>query len=184
MIIQAIKSAHDPLSYSINNLYVEAFPVAERKPLETLYSHQQTGYCDVFAITEDDGRFVGMITTIKGDGLIMVEYFAIAPDCRGKGYGSKILGLLQEEYTSTPICLEIEDTQDRQAKNYEQRQARLRFYLANGFQQLNWVVSYFGVPVEVLATQAGIEYADYIKLYEPFYEDDTQKLIYFIEDRR
>ncbi|XJS10736.1 GNAT family N-acetyltransferase [Aerococcaceae bacterium WGS1372] len=185
MHIQLINSIQHPLSSSMEELYLEAFPKAERKPIETLYTHQDLDYCDVFGITtKEGGPFVGMITTIKGENLIMVEYFAIAPEFRGQGYGSRTLELLLEKYPDTPICLEIEDTQDKRASNYEQRLSRKRFYQANGFNPVNWVISYFGVPLELMATQEGIEFNEYIKLYEPFYGETTQDKIFFLEDRR
>lgn len=185
MHIQVIDSKQHPLSSAMESLYFEAFPKAERKPVETLYSHQDDGYCDVFGITtEEGGEFVGMITTIKGDDLIMVEYFAVAAEFRGQGYGSRILERLLDKYADTPICLEIEDTQDDQAENYTQRLSRKRFYQANGFLPMNWVSSYFGVAVELMASQEGIDFDQYIELYEPFYGESTQEKIFFLEDRR
>lgn len=184
MHIQAIPSRDHPLSAAMEALYLEAFPQSERKPIDSLYTHQSAGYCDIFGITTKDGDFVGMITTIKGEDLMMVEYFAIAAAFRGKGYGSRTLQLLLDRYQTTPICLEIEDTQDSQASNYDQRKSRKRFYQANGFYPLNWVSSYFGVAVELMGTDPTIDFDQYIQLYEPFYGESTQEKIFFLEDRR
>lgn len=184
MHIQTIPSGNHPLSTAMEALYLEAFPQAERKPVDSLYTHQEAGLCDVFGVITEEGEFVGMITTIKGDDLMMVEYLAIAPAFRGSGYGSRLLKLLLDMHPTTPICLEIEDTLDQQADNYEQRQSRKRFYQANGFYPLNWVSSYFGVAVEVMGTDPTIDFDQYIQLYEPFYGESTQEKIFFLEDRR
>lgn len=184
MRVHAVKSNTEPLSAQINELYLEAFPQNERKSIETLYSHQESGYCDLLAILEDDGQFVGMISTIKRPNIMLVEYFAIAPDFRGKGYGSKVLELLHAKYSDTHICLEIEDSTDESAENFQQRLSRLRFYQSNGFQQLHWVVNFFDVPLEVLGTSPDIDFDNYIQLYTQIHGEIIHKNIYLIDSRR
>lgn len=55
--------------------------------------------------------FIGMISTLKSSQLIFVEYFAISPEYRSLGYGSKVISLLKEKYHDMNICLEIEIVQ-------------------------------------------------------------------------
>lgn len=180
MKIQRIERRDSPYAMAMHNLYFEAFPENERKPLETLYTHQESGFADVFVILEDDDSFVGMITTLKHSSLMFVEYFAIHSKYRGLGYGSKVLDLLHEKYHDVNICLEI-DVVDPAASDYEKRLRRLHFYEKNGFQQLGIIVNLFGVTFELLGTSPDIEFDEYFLLYEQIHGKSFSDKLYLVE---
>ncbi|MGO4942260.1 GNAT family N-acetyltransferase [Ruoffia tabacinasalis] len=179
MKIQRINSIHSPLTDDLETLYINAFPSYERKPFETLFSHQETGFAEVFAMTEDE-RFIGMISTLKSSQLIFVEYFAISPEYRSLGYGSKVLSLLKEKYHDMNICLEIEVVQTDEGI-IEERLRRLQFYEKNGFQQLNMIVNLFDVEFELLGTSSEITFEEYFTLYEQIHGDSFKDKLYLIQ---
>lgn len=180
MKIQRITSNQSLFSEDLHKLYLEAFPENERKPIDALYAHQEAGFSDVFVILEEDNSFVGMITTLKRPQLMFVEYFAIAPEYRGLGYGSKVLSLLHNKYKDVNICLEIEVV-NTDAGIQDERVRRLQFYENNGFQQLNIVVNLFGVEFELLGTSPDIRFEDYALLYQQIHGEAIKEVLYLIK---
>lgn len=180
MKIERIERMDSPYAKAMQDLYFEAFPKNERKPLESFFAHQEAGFADVLVILEDDDSFVGMITTLKHSSLMFVEYFAIHSKYRGLGYGSKVLDLLHEKYHDTNICLEI-DLVDPATSDYEKRLRRLHFYEKNGFQQLGIIVSLFGVTFELLGTSPNIEFDEYFLLYEQIHGKSFSDKLYLVE---
>ena len=68
----------------IRRLYGRAFPREERKPFAIIRRMHRKGKTDVWVLRQD-GRFAGFASTINGDGLILLDYLAVAEDVRGRG---------------------------------------------------------------------------------------------------
>ena len=83
---------------NISKLYIKAFPLQERKPLWLIRSTYKKNKADVWLI-EDDGDFRGFAITMNSGDLVMLDYFAVAEDARGKGYGSSCSIFLALTYT-------------------------------------------------------------------------------------
>lgn len=147
----------------LKKLYMNAFPACERKPLAVIKYKQYKKAADVWMI-EEEGEFVGLAITMNGKDLILIDYFAIDDEKRGKGYGSKALKLLQEKYAAYRLFLEIERT-DVEADNLEERKRRKAFYLQNGMSEMNVNAILFGVEMELLGYQCNVSFKEYHDLY-------------------
>lgn len=147
----------------IKKLYMGAFPACERKPLPVIRYKQRKKAADVWMI-EEDGEFAGLAITMNGSDMVLLDYFAIDDDKRGKGYGSRALQLLHEKYASYRFFLEIERT-DVEADNLEERKRRKAFYLQNGMTETGIHVTLFGVDMELLSFGCDVSYEEYRHLY-------------------
>ena len=91
----------------LKRLYRRAFPIEERKPFSVIMRMQRRGKSDVWYF-EEDGVFLGLATTINGDKQVLIDYFAVSENERGKGNGGKMLQALIEHYSPRGVFLEIE----------------------------------------------------------------------------
>lgn len=147
----------------INDLYIEAFPKAERKPINQIIKVCQNGYGRIIPILMDD-EFVGMFITLDSDGdnTLLIDYFAIKSDYRGLSLGSKAIELLNEMENKT-IIIEIEPCVN-EASNLLQRQKRKKFYENLGFRQTDINISWFGVDLELMSLNKTINFNHYMDL--------------------
>jgi ribosomal protein S18 acetylase RimI-like enzyme len=123
--IHQIKSKEDHLFAEFWKIYSASFPLNERR-----VSHQQT---DVFKKKEyhvevylSDDQIIGFIAYWTTKEFIYVEHLAIAPEVRGKGFGSAILKPFIER-EPIPVILEIEPIINDLTRR------RLKFYESLGF---------------------------------------------------
>lgn len=116
---------------SVKDIYMEAFPKAERKPFFLLKRAVQKGKSEIWVASESRA-VVGFIVLIPYHDMVMVEYLSVSNKIRSKGTGSKILNEICRQYAGRRILLLIEKI-DETAANNEQRIAWKRFYLKNGF---------------------------------------------------
>lgn len=148
---------------SISRLYHTAFPRYERKPFWMILLMSLAGKTDVWVL-EKDGEYSGFAATMGTGDMVLLDYFAVAPEQRSRGLGSEALRLLQEHYRDRRFFLEIESVYE-DADNLPERQRRKRFYLANGMSELHIMADLFGTKMELLGYQCSLSYAEYRSLY-------------------
>lgn len=159
----------------IKQLYMSAFPSNERKPLAAIRYKQYKKAADVW-ILEEQGEFIGLAITMNGSDMVLLDYFAIDDNKRGKGYGSKALKLLQDKYAANRFFLEIERT-DVAADNLAERKRRKAFYLQNAMTELNVYATVFGVDMELLGYHCDVSFEEYRNLYTSNYGRLAEKNI-------
>lgn len=163
----------------IKNLYIEAFPKAERKPLDQIIKVCENSLGRIIPILLDD-EFVGMFITLDSDSdnTLLIDYFAIKSDYRGLSLGSKSIELLNERENKT-IIIEIEPCVEN-ACNLVQRQKRKKFYKNLGFRQTDINISWFGVDLELMSLNKTINFEHYMSLltsiFPKSYIEDNIKL--------
>ena len=144
-------------------LYLSAFPAEERKPFFTIVSMFRKKRMDVWCL-EQDRHFLGFVTAIDDEGLVLIDYLAIEDRCRGKGIGTAALQAIQKQYSRKQIFLEIESIYE-QTPNLAQRQRRRAFYLRSGLKPMNVMINLFGVKMELLGFDCHIDYDRYHRFY-------------------
>lgn len=144
-------------------LYLEAFPPSERKPFAVIRNMYRQGKADVWCIL-GAGKFVGMATTVNGNDLILIDYFAVTVKYRRQGIGSGAIACLLSLYGHKGVFLEIESTQTP-GPEAELRQKRKEFYISCGLKPLDVKAKVFGVPMELLGIRCKMNYADYYTFY-------------------
>lgn len=148
----------------VRPLYERAFPMSEKKPFGLIERKVKKGNMEVLEICNSDDTYAGFFITVLGKDVILLDYFAICEECRGKGIGTDALKLLSEHYGGKRIVIEIEDP-DIPSKNAEERTRRKGFYLRNGFNLSDDKIILFGVEMLLLCLNGQIAFDEYKKIY-------------------
>ncbi|WP_373217746.1 GNAT family N-acetyltransferase [Ruminococcus sp. 5_1_39BFAA] len=156
----------------VYELYQEAFPEEEKKPVGMLEELARRGMLEILAVVDDEGaeRFVGLAINMtepsrkapEGEKeTALLDYFAISPDVRGGGYGSKALKLLLERFSGKTYIFEVE-MRDEAAPNAAERQRRVAFYLRGGLKETGLFVHAYDTDFEILTPDGKVTYEQYV----------------------
>ena len=148
-------------------LYREAFPASERKPFGIIVKMHRQGNTDVWSV-ERDGRFAGLAATVNGDGLVLLDYFAVERHLRGQGVGTAAMAALQSQYRDRGLFVEIERTRTP-SQNQSERLRRKQFYLTAGMAELGTEANVFGVDMELLGSRCRLDFEGYRAFYRDNY---------------
>ena len=115
----------------VKALYESAFPANERIPIKHLLDDKIKR--EFWAFFDGD-LFCGFSNSITHGSITNIVYFAVVPELRSRGYGSKILQAIRRQHPDTRIVVDIEVEEDsKDAEELERRNRRRDFYLRNGF---------------------------------------------------
>ena len=100
MNLHSVDATKDPhICALVKGLYHRAFPDEERLPWWVLRLNSLRQHIDLTAWMDGD-QFCGFTSSVTVEGLHFLLFFAVAEDCRSRGYGSAILQAIQEGYIS------------------------------------------------------------------------------------
>ena len=115
----------------VKALYESAFPANERIPIKHLLDDKIKREFWAFF---DEETFCGFSSSISHGDITNIVYFAVVPELRCRGYGSKILQAIRRQHPDTRIVVDIEVEEDsKDADELERRNRRRDFYQRNGF---------------------------------------------------
>lgn len=123
----------------VKALYESAFPANERIPIKHLLDDKIKREFWAFFDKEDGEiaatpRFCGFSNSITHGDITNIVYFAVVPELRSRGYGSKILQAIREKHPDSRIVVDIEVEEDsKDAEELKRRNRRREFYQRNGF---------------------------------------------------
>lgn len=128
----------------VKALYESAFPANERIPIKHLLDDKIQREFWAFFDKEDGEsgaaentatpKFCGFSSSITHGSITNIVYFAVVPELRSRGYGSKILQAIRRQHPDTRIVVDIEVEEDsKDAEELERRNRRREFYTRNGF---------------------------------------------------
>ena len=132
----------------VKKLYVDAFPIEERCPLNILLKHTKDKRGEFLAIYDQE-KFIGLIYNIVYKDIVYIYYLAIEEKFRHQGYGTKVLNDIKVMYANKRIIL-MAETLDEKADNYQERVNRNKFYSKNGFVYQGYTVMEFEVVYDML----------------------------------
>ena len=119
----------------IRLLYESAFPPDERMPFERVLQKRDGGVMRLVSVENENGEFLGFANMTLCLDVLALNYLAILPEEQGRGYGTKVIRLLREQYPDRSVVVDIED--DAVASdNPEQRIRRRAFYERLGFSAM------------------------------------------------
>ena len=163
--------------WQLYDLYDKAFPEQEKKPLQVMENLVADGKMEMLAMVDED-EFVGLaINLIDAEqDRALLDYYAIVPEKRNYGYGSRGLEALLKKFKNHKYIFEIE-TQDEKAENAEERKKRKAFYLRNGLQETGLFVNVYDTDFEILTPDGELTFWEYVDfLREVMYEEYVQIL--------
>ena len=186
------------------------FPRDEIKPLFVIKGHMKNQSYQAFGLFKSPSAFDAQDGTDSrpdladllayaflfgkpSGGLLLLDYFAVIPEARQQGIGSRFLEMLSQRISqSAGLAAEVEsiraaaDEKDRLA-----RQRRLDFYLACGFRSTAVKGKIFGVDYDIVFRplnsdwDSGIVRREIEKLYGSMMSKLMYKLnISIMEDAR
>lgn len=160
----------------IESLYLVSFPKNERKPFNLILEKCNDGSMEVITIQNDTDDFLGFAIMIIHNDMVLLDYFAIAPEHRGKNIGSSALKMLFEKYNNKRFILEIENT-EVECGNLEERIRRKAFYIRNGMKVMPYKINLIGVEMEVLTHNCEVSYEKYYSIYKNTFSDEICRKI-------
>lgn len=149
---------------NIKKLYKSAFPNCERKSFNFMLKKRRKGETDMFSIESDSGEFLGLAITFKYKDMVLLDYFAVSAEQRGKGIGSRALKLLKEKYSDKRFFLEIESTA-KPHPELEKRKKRRAFYIRNAMIPAGFSAHVFMTDMEILTAGKSLTFEEYRELY-------------------
>lgn len=137
----------------VEKLYIESFPANERRPvLELHHIIEDDNRFTVYLLVNEDEVRVGFITLWDFETFLFIEHFAISPEQRNGGSGTKSLKALFTE-TTLPLVGEIELPE---SSDFAER--RYNFYKKNGFYiwdmeyaQPPYIEGFDSIPMKMLS---------------------------------
>ena len=162
--MKIIKATDENRLKLIEDLYMRAFPKAERKPFQLMVKKQAEGTMELLSI-EEENKFLGLAIFAHDKDIALLDYFAISDEMRGQGIGSRAIKALQKIYTGKRFVLEIETTK-KPCDDLEMRSKRKAFYLRNGLHTMDFDVTLFGVEMETLSNADHLNFDEYLDVYK------------------
>ena len=167
--LKAVKMKRSMPDYKeICELYRKSFPKVEQFPilLLRLMSHRKGIYSVAFY---DDDTLCGFSYFLVNEETVFILFLAVNDKIRSKGYGSRILSWINENYPDRKIFLDVERL-DENAANNDQRIKRIAFYERNGIFQTNHFFTYDDVTYEILCTDKTFDENDYNRNLESHFQ--------------
>lgn len=146
----------------IKEIYMEAFPKCERKPFFLLRQSIKRKKA-VLAVAAEGNQLLGFTVFVVYKDMVMIDYLAVSSKIRSRGTGSRILEHICGQFPDKKIVLLIERVDDM-AENCQQRTARRRFYLKNGFTSSGIFITGAGRDMEVLNYGGTVSQEEYMDL--------------------
>lgn len=134
----------------------EDFAADELKPLSMMYDMLDRGIYKGFGFYEQEKLIGYAFLVIGGGNCVLLDYLAICPEFRNRGYGSLVLTALAEELAKEKRIsggLILESEKPEAGKTGEDRALRLRrigFYERNGFRRTTLICELFGVAYTIM----------------------------------
>lgn len=157
-------------------LYEEAFPEEEKKPLALMETLTAEKKMEMLAVTED-GEFIGLAMNMLSEKTALLDYFAIAPDKRSGGYGSRAVRALLERFRDKKYIFEIE-MQDETAENALDRKRRKAFYLRNGLKETGLFANVYQTDFELLTPDGSLTFGEYVGMLKYILGEEGVKLLH------
>lgn len=148
------------------------FPKNEQKPLSVIHSAMDQGIYECLGLMDGED-IVGYVFLVSLEGNYLVDYVAVNPSARNRGFGSELLRLLLLKLEGAKsLILEVEDPDKAKTPEEQSLQTRrYEFYLRNHFCDTGVRVSCFGVPFRILAAENFALHArdELLRLYHMHY---------------
>ena len=156
-------------------LYDNAFPEQEKKPLHVMEQLVNDGKMEMLAMVDEE-EFVGLaINMISGDRALL-DFYAIAPEKRRCCYGSKGLEVLLTHFEDQKYIFEIE-IQDEKADNAEERRRRKAFYLRNGLKETGLSANVYHTDFEILTPDGELSFQEYVDFLREVLDEEYVQML-------
>ncbi len=158
----------DPQLDKVRTLYESSFPPNERQPFSGIFSDFY-GETEVLAAFEGNS-LAGIIMLLSHEEITHILYFAVEPELRCRGYGSRMLGLVRELYPGQKIIADIERPGENMP-NESQRENRTAFYLNNGYRFTEIEYRWEGEDYSILSCGGDVTWDAFRRFWRYYYSN-------------
>lgn len=131
----------------------EDFPPAELKPWKRIEEMLSGGIYFAYGFCEEERITAYAFFVVQGAS-VLLDYYAVSREARGRGIGSRFLRLLKEELRQKDICRMIVEVENpdfaKSEAEREERRRRIRFYEKNGLILTEFCSCLFGVEYRIM----------------------------------
>lgn len=135
-------------SQNVRQMYLDAFPPAERMPFLAMATMSKLWHTDFLEFYDGD-TLCGFVYLAHNRKLVFIMFLAVDKILRSKGYGSAILHEIQRRYSDEKIIVSIEPC-DADGPDLALRARRKSFYSRNGYRETGYRMRLSGVEQEIL----------------------------------
>ncbi len=162
--------------WQLYDLYDKAFPEQEKKPLQVMEHLVADGKMEMLVLVDED-EFAGLAINLidEEQNRALLDYYAIAPEKRNGGYGSKGLEVLLERFKNYKYIFEIETQNEKKRRMQKNVREEKHFILRNGLKETGLFVNVYDTDFELLTPDGELtfwEYVDFLRevMYEEYVE--------------
>ena len=153
-----------------------SFPIDEHRPYSEQLALFENPVYEIYTLNDSGtNQILGFIAIWEFDEIVFVEHFAVNPECRNGGIGSRILKELGE-LLNKRMCLEVELPESDITKR------RIGFYERNGFflNEYPYVQPALSkgqgeVPLLIMTTGGKVSEEEFVEIKNVLYRDVYQK---------
>lgn len=129
--IKQVTDCNDDLLVKVKSLYMTSFPEDERRPWENIEEmiNTQSPYFKVRVATDENGKFIGFMTTWQLPDALYIEHFAVEAELRGQGFGAELFHSVTDDATNVVLEVELPHSS-------EMADSRIAFYERNGLKAM------------------------------------------------
>ena len=157
-------------SRNVRQMYLDAFPPAERMPFPMMVAMSKLWHTDFLEFYDGD-TLCGFVYLAHNRKLVFIMFLAVDKAMRSKGYGSAILHEIQNRYPDKKIIVSIEPC-DAVAPDLALRTRRKAFYSRNGYRETGYRMRLSGVEQEILICNGEFNKKEF-RLFFALYSNGT-----------
>ena len=130
------------------------FPYNELQPFFSVKRNFDKNIYEGFYFTENADIGYAVITAPENLKYALINYFAVFPEYRSKGYGSEFLKIILNRYSDRTLVLEADDPSSaKTAATRDEAVRRVKFYERAGFRIIPTTkAKIFGVNMVIMAS--------------------------------
>ena len=152
------KLTYSELGEAYENVFREAFPPEELKPLFVMEKMSREGQYDILGLFEDD-KSLGYICCWLDMPFVLIDYLCVDRRFRNGGLGAEMLRLIREFYPENTVFIGEAEALTGDAALDGIIARRLDFYRRCGAEILGYDCALFGVHYKCIVWNKG-EYSE------------------------
>ncbi len=151
----------------VKKLYFLSFEPEERLPFFRMAALALLrSSVDLLAYYEGE-IFCGFSFTVCTEHYLYINFFAVSPELRSKGYGTKILNVLRQRYPIPAVC--DAKAVEQGSAEFDQDVRRIRFWERNGFDFFDdeyTITNSSGIKYIICSTKAPFSRSNYWEVFD------------------
>ncbi|MBR4953132.1 MAG: GNAT family N-acetyltransferase [Oscillospiraceae bacterium] len=159
----------EELEKAYEEVFREAFPPQELKPLESIRQMTAGGYYHPCALFRD-GEPVGFICFWLNEPYVLIDYLCVPKNIRNGGIGAQMIRLARETYPENTVFIGEVEAPTGNPEEDAIILRRLAFYARCGAITLGYDTALFGVHYKTIVwTNGEVNEAEVLKYHDEIY---------------